>query len=189
MDDKRFDSLVRSIGGATSRRKMARVMLAAALAGVAGRLGRQDAAAACREIGRKCERGDRCCGGASCRAERCRCPRGEIACGGRCINPLTNGANCGQCGLRCASGACLHGTCTCEVSNNQCPNEVGSQCACGVVVASTSQAACVDRASACDESKPCESNADCPPRSVCLQDCVDPSNPQPYRCSNPCVPV
>lgn len=192
MDDDRFDSLARLIGSAASRRRVARAMLAVAVAGVAGFPGflrPRDAAAACRQVGRTCERGDRCCGGARCRAKRCRCPRGEVECGRRCINPLTDGANCGRCGASCASGQCLHGTCTCDPFNNQCPSEVDGQCSCGGVAGSVFQAACVDRNSACDLSKPCQSNADCPPRSVCLGGCSDPPDPQPNRCSNPCVPV
>ncbi|MDQ3779875.1 MAG: hypothetical protein M3354_04910 [Chloroflexota bacterium] len=65
MDDERFDSLVRAIGVAATRRRIAQVMLSAALASVGSRLGLREAAAACRQIGRKCNRGDRCCGGAS----------------------------------------------------------------------------------------------------------------------------
>lgn len=192
MDDDRFDNLARSLGGGASRRTVARALMAAALGGAVAipTWLRPPSAAACGTIGRRCEKGDRCCGGALCRDGRCRCRGGEVVCGDRCVDRLTDRGNCGTCGNSCAGGRCFHGACTCDPFDNRCPTEIDGQCGCGAVATATGfLAACVDRNSACDLDKPCESTADCPPRSVCLRGCSDPPDPQPNRCSKPCVPA
>lgn len=192
MDGNRFDTLIRMLGRAGSRRGIGRATLAAALlgsAGVGGPTGVPEASAACREVGRPCQRGENCCGRAACKGRRCRCPRKEVACGRRCVDLLNDPANCGACGRRCPSGACLHGTCGCDPFANLCPSEIDGQCTCGAIVGTVFQAACVDRNSACDLDKPCDANEDCPFASVCLKGCSDPPDPQPNRCSTPCVPV
>lgn len=192
MDDDRFDALTRAVGGGASRRAALRALIAATVGGTAALpawLGPRSAAA-CAKIGARCGRGDRCCGDARCRGGRCRCAGGEVACGSRCANLLTDRANCGTCGHACAGGRCLHGACTCDPFDNRCPTEVDGQCGCGAVATVTGfVAACVDRNSACDLDRPCDSSADCPPRSVCLRGCSGPPDPQPNRCSKPCVPA
>jgi hypothetical protein len=182
MDPVRFDRFVLALAISPSRRVIVKALgggtLSAALGLLAGR-----EAAACIRKGARCGTGHgRCCGTLEC----CENNRGV----GRCRALLTDPRHCGACGLHCAAGAgCLHGACTCDPFNNQCPTEVDGQCTCGAVAGPVFRAACVDRNSACDLDKPCESNADCPPRSVCLLGCADPPAPQPNRCSNPCIPV
>jgi hypothetical protein len=192
MDDDRFDRLARSLRSGVSRRAIGRVTLGGALGSAAGFpawFGPRDAAAKCSALGKKCRKGSRCCGGGKCKGRTCVCKGDKEACGDRCANLLTDPANCGACGLSCADGQCVHGACLCDPFNNHCPNEVDGQCGCNAFVADEFQAACTDRNSACDLDKPCNSNADCAPRSVCLRGCSDPPDPQPNRCSKPCLPV
>lgn len=184
MDGTRFDSLVRTVATASSRRVMLKALGGGALAAALG-LGGPSGAAACNRKGARCGRGEGgCCDGLRC----CTNGRGD----GRCRALLNDPDNCGACGSRCPTGAtCVHGTCSCDPFNNQCPNEVDGQCTCGAVVSAGGfLAACADRNSACDLDRPCAGNADCPPRSVCLRGCREATDPDgPNRCSRPCVPV
>lgn len=194
MEHDRFDALTRSLGNAP-RRTVLHAVIGATLGGALGLpswLTPKEAAAKCVDLGKVCKkRGERlrCCGGAKCQGRRCRCTGRKVACGDRCVNPLTDPANCGQCGLTCASGKCVHGACTCDPFDNQCPTEVDGQCGCHPFVADPFEAACTDRNSACDLARPCDTNQDCPNGSVCLRGCSDPSDPQPNRCSKPCIPI
>ena len=131
---------------------------------------------------------NRCGANEICDDGGCVCQLGTT-CGTACVDLETDPDHCGACGIACASGECVHGACTCDPFNNQCPSEVDGQCTCGAIVAEEFQAACVDRNSACDLDKPCDSNDDCPLGSVCLRGCSDPPDPQPNRCSKPCIPV
>lgn len=194
MNTDRFDAFVRAIGGSLPRRSVLRAVQGLAVGGLAGFQpwsAAEDAAAACVALGRICKRRGttrRCCGGATCKRRRCACPNDEAACADKCVDPLTNPRHCGQCGLTCVSGQCLHGACMCDPFNNQCPTSVDGQCGCGAVQAAPDfQAACVDRLSACDLDRPCDDSGDCPAGSVCLLGCSDTGNPR--RCSTPCTPV
>jgi len=181
MDGNRFDHLLRMAIAASSRRVMLRSLGGGALAAVLGRPLPSEAVT-CNRKDDRCGPGHGgCCSGLRC----CRGAQG----GGRCRSLLNDPDNCGTCGARCPAGAaCLHGTCTCDPFANLCPDEGAGQCTCGAVRSAPDfVAACVSRNSACDLTRPCDSNADCPPRSVCLLGCADPS--QPKRCSNPCIPV
>jgi hypothetical protein len=46
------------------------------------------------------------------------CPTGQLNCGGACVDPTTNGNNCGGCGKACA-GRCSMGLC-CGANQNAC---------------------------------------------------------------------
>lgn len=123
------------------------------------------------------------------RGKKCKCTGRTEACGRKCVNLLTDPANCGQRGNRCASGECRHGTCTRDPFDNQCPESAEGQCTRAAVVAASFQAACADRFSARGPHRPCDSHTDCPRGSVCLRGCRDPLDQQPNRCSKPCIPV
>jgi hypothetical protein len=191
MNDDRFDRLVRSIRGQTSRRTLNRIALAAAVGGgTAFGFAAGPVAGKCVKLGKRCRKGDRCCGGAKCKSKTCVCTAGKQACAGSCVDPSTDPANCGACGLSCTDGACVHGACVCDPFHNHCPNEIDGQCGCGAFVTESGfAAACTDRNSACNLDKPCTSNADCDLGSVCLRGCADPPAPNPNRCSKPCIPV
>ena len=201
MDGARFDAMARRlVTGRAGRRAVGKALIGGTVGVLLAGRGFGEATAGCGRVGTSTQRPDRCGSGTRCCTHarcgdngRCTCKRRWTDCDddGRCeADLMRDGSNCGECGLVCASGECVHGACTCDPFNNLCPNEVDGQCTCGAVVSATGfQAACVDRNSACDLDKPCDSNADCPPRSVCLRGCSDPPDPQPTRCSKPCIPV
>jgi hypothetical protein len=186
MDGSRFDRVTRAFATASSRRSVTRVLASGSMALVLARLGLGGEAAAdgrCRLRGESCARGRRCCNLGNLRCthdEVCTCRAGWLDCD-----------RDGSC--ECGSGSCLHGACTCDPFNNQCPMDADGmgRCTCGAAVRVGSEfvAACVDRNSACDMDKPCENHDDCPQGSVCLLGCADPPAPQPNRCSTPCTPA
>jgi hypothetical protein len=157
------------------------------------------------------------CGPDGCGGSCGTCQDPETCQGGTCdcIPDCGGGALCGvddgcgtacECGTQafCADGACepcdppcpagercVHGTCTCAPSNNQCPMESDvDRCSCGGQTVDGDGQTCADKFSACDIDRPCETHEDCPVGSVCKTTCVDPGNPLgPNRCSTPCVPI
>ena len=107
MGGKRVDGLVRLLAENGSRRSALRHVLGGLIGGVAGHLGGEGALARCRAVGRGCERGERCCGGARCRRGKCRCTGDTKRCGRACI-PMTNcctDLDCSQ-DLHCTGGTC-----------------------------------------------------------------------------------
>ncbi len=213
MDANRFDAFVRSFTITAPRRSAIGALLGGGFALLLTRFGHEDAASrskrkrkakhkkACKRACAPCEQckrgkcrprphGAACDPGDGCVGSACPCPVESERCGNTCVDLLTDSAHCGACNTPCPSGqSCLHGTCTCDPFNNSCPTEVDGQCGCGAVVADVFTAACVDRNSACDLDLPCQTSDDCPPRSVCLRGCADPPDPNPNRCSTPCVAV
>jgi hypothetical protein len=109
MDNVRFDRLARSLAERGTRRNTLRALGAASLAAVGARLGLAPAAAKCKQVGKKCKKGDKCCAGAKCKRKRCRC---------------TNDSQCGD------GEICLNGACVVEVDPTPCP---GNQPTCGGV--------------------------------------------------------
>lgn len=105
MDSERFDGLVRSISGTTSRRGVARALVGAALGGLLTPFGRDEVGAACAGIGRRCGKGRRCCGDAVCRGRTCRCPKDRKKCGNHCIPKDQCCGGCSGCDT-CADGRC-----------------------------------------------------------------------------------
>ena len=91
MEDLRFDALARSCGSGT-RRSVLRLLAGTGVGAlVLGRLGIEDAAAACVAPGRKCKTkkgpNKKCCGGAKCKGGRCKCKNGGVGCGKGCCEP------------------------------------------------------------------------------------------------------
>ena len=182
MDAQRFDNLSRSLAAAVSRRHTLRLLAGGALGALVGVRAVEDSAAAtCQAKDARCGTGfGRCCGNLAC----CTGTNGSR----HCRRLSTDPENCGQCGLQCESGSCVHGACGCDPFANTCPTSVDGQCGCSGYVATSFQAACHDRNSGCNLDQPCDTNADCLRGSVCLLGCADPSG-NPRRCSNPCIPV
>ncbi len=124
MDHQRFDELTRSLATSTSRRTALKLLAGSALGGVLGLLGLEEAAAACRLAGQRCDVAHRCCAGAKCASNgRCKCKVSQnvFACdvaGTRCVNVATSETHCGGCGNpSCGSDEIgLNGGCvnTCE---------------------------------------------------------------------------
>lgn len=207
MDAHRFDDAIRAFSSTATRRKLLSGLTAIPfLAPEAGawernhqgkkakkRKNKKKGKKSCagKECGGKCAD---CRHGKVCRDGACVCPDDYVECDGKCVNLLTDADHCGACNTTCPGGnGCRHGTCTCDPFNNTCPqdNDGSGQCGCGAAVATSFEAACVDRTSACDLDKPCFSDDDCPARSVCLRGCSDPPTPpdpnhNPNRCSTPC---
>lgn len=189
MDAPTFDRLVVALTSVASRRRIAKALFGGGLMSAATLLASGHAVAKCVAEDNRCGTnfGD-CCSGLKC----CRVKPGVK----RCRDLLTNRRACGTCRNPCPKDqTCVHGTCSCDPSNNTCPNEVDGQCTCGASVPegdATFQAACVGRNSACNLDEPCDTNNDCAPRSVCLLGCQDPPDPTGHggrRCSKPCFPV
>ncbi len=124
MDHQRFDDLTRSLAHGASRRGVLRLLAGSALGGVLGLLGLEEAAAACRLAGQRCDATHRCCAGAKCASNgRCKCKVSQnfFACDGpgtRCVDVGTSETHCGGCGNpSCGSDEiCLNGGCvnTCQ---------------------------------------------------------------------------
>src|SRR4051812_31302878 len=73
MDGGRFDGLTKVLTGAvepTSRRRALSVLASGALCTALGRLGRQDAAAACTKAGSVCKKGNQCCSRKCCKDDQ-----------------------------------------------------------------------------------------------------------------------
>jgi tripartite motif-containing protein 71 len=77
MDNDRFDTVVRHLATAGSRRSVLRLVAGALAASTAGR---SAAAATCVPAGRRCGGSSRCCDDATCDGQRCRCKPGRTAC-------------------------------------------------------------------------------------------------------------
>jgi hypothetical protein len=154
MEADRFDTLTRTLATAGSRRRALVATLGGAL-GMFGLVHSDEAQAggkcrpACDECqtckqgrcrrtrhGKKCKNGtchpvrDRtpCSGGGFCQSGTCDCPLGMQFCG-TCVNPKTNRAHCGSCGVVCAAGkVCCNGTCAFPNGTENCCVAAGEIC-------------------------------------------------------------
>ena len=114
MDGRSFDGFTRFLTTGRSRRGTLAVLAGA----VPLRGGAREAQAACKKVGRKCDKNMDCCQGAKCkggRRGRCRCKSGWEECDGdgRCANLDNDLNNCGACGTACLfPDACCDGVCS-----------------------------------------------------------------------------
>lgn len=193
MDEARFDDLTRSLAEIASRRwivrRLASVALGAVLAGLGLEAAAAQEAARCHKLGKKCERGDKCCAG-KCKHSKCRCTGGMKPCKGACIpdyeccddgncqadetcfkgSCVCRGGTCG--GVCCPAGeACVGGSCgSCPAGTQLCAGNIfscGPGCFCGTSVEGAT--ACVTNVgSSCS----CSTDADCTARlgkpAICL---------------------
>lgn len=74
MDHRRFDALARGVAAAeTSRRATLRLLVGGLVGGATAVVGRQEAAAVCRQPGQSCDPANPCCAGVRCGGGRCAC--------------------------------------------------------------------------------------------------------------------
>jgi hypothetical protein len=154
MRHQEFDSFARSFVTDVSRRSVVRAFVGGASIAAQIRLRPAGSAeAACTKVGAKCEKGDKCCGGAKCKGQRCRCLGDRVACGNTCCQP---GQVCQEQagGKACANGdiavndacdpaaplACETGVCGC----------FGDQCTCREAACGGPGAGCLQRKDCCD---------------------------------------
>jgi hypothetical protein len=143
MESSQFDALTQAIAPGASRRLAVRALSATALGALATRLGVPSAEAKCKQVGKKCKKGDKCCGGAKCKGKRCRCSNdgqcgnGEVCVNGNCAaDPTpcpggepTCGGVCCQPGQLCENQVCVNGDL--EV-NDTCDPDAPGACQTGV---------------------------------------------------------
>jgi hypothetical protein len=179
-----FDTLIRSVVGEHSRRRLATLLGGGALAAVLGRLGLDEAAAKCAEPGKKCGDGKKCCKGAKCKRGKCKCASGGVPCGGACC---VAGQVCigGVC-LECPNGQQPCGTTCCQAgetcANGQCRPAVtcpSGQTDCGGV--------CVDLRS--DEANCGACGRACGPEEECVGGGTCSCRFPHVECGNACCPL
>ena len=190
MDAHRFDDLTRTLATSSRRR-----FLAGVAAAVGGALVARPTAAACPpdQIHR---RGMGCVCKATGRPPQasgsCPCPNGKARCDGFCVDPMTDVAHCGGCGMvcddgdactadSCAAGRCRHApiscvagdACTeahcdpavgCVFSPISCPDDDGDAC---TAAACDPAVGCVSLPRSCDDDDVCTTDT-CDPATGCV---------------------
>jgi DNA-binding beta-propeller fold protein YncE len=109
MGKHRLDDLARRIAIGVSRRG-----LISALAGAvaAGAIAPRSTIAACKNVGKKCDKSKDCCDGASCKKKKCACKSSRTECDQTCIDLENDSLHCGACNNSCIGRAtCLNGSC------------------------------------------------------------------------------
>ena len=111
IDGERIDVLARLVAGGWPRRRLLGGLAAGLAAPLLGRFGGR-AAAACKKVGRPCDRNGDCCARARCAGGECACKAGFDACAGHCYDLDADEGRCGGCATACAAGeACCGGVC------------------------------------------------------------------------------
>jgi hypothetical protein len=162
VDASRFDLVVRSLHDSASRRTVAGGTLATGLGAFLGFLRWDDGGARKRKKRKKkrCKGDTKKCGKTCIPKTECcgACDAAESCCDGVCRNVLTDGANCGACGITCAIARCQHGTCLCN-SGEDCPD------ICKCALSANGETVCAGPVT--DDT--CTTDDDCPARAVCRQ--------------------
>jgi hypothetical protein len=155
MDGSRFDSLTRAF--TISRRSTIRTFLGGAMGALITFRGGEEAAAGCKKVGKKCDKSKDCCDGAKCKGGKkgkCKCKSGRDDCDGdgKCESLDEDDANCGACGVACATGeACCEATCI-DVENNRANcGSCGAVCGDPEICASGACVLCLPAAPRCGD--------------------------------------
>ncbi len=110
MDEQSFDAFTRGLTAIVPRRRTI-----ALLAGVVSPLltpGASPVAAACKKVGKKCDKNKDCCDGARCGGKKCKCKSGFSKCNKKCYDLDQDENHCGACDNACAPAAtCIDGAC------------------------------------------------------------------------------
>jgi hypothetical protein len=164
MEEQRFDRWTRMFAVGASRRATTQ-SLTMALAALPIALGREEAAAGCTRLGKKCDDGDECCGGGRCKGRRCVCAGGKEEINGACFarGNCTNGAEVcdGKCGNAPSGG--LHRGCYCGTTTE------------GTTTCFKNQSLCL---------RLCATSADCPAGRACFATTCE--EDPPGTCMKPC---
>lgn len=140
MTSSQFDALIRCFQIGTARRSAISATFGTGLGVLLSRFG-HDAA----DAGKR-------------RRKKKKCKGGKKKCGKKCVDLATDGNHCGVCGNACATGACIHGACTC-VNGDECPE--------GCLCASREEDLPDGCQSGVDTTDTCNEDADCPFGSFC----------------------
>jgi hypothetical protein len=155
MDAARFDTLLRSLAAASSRRGLLTGLAGSLLAALAAPLGGNEAMAACGGGCGQCER---------CRNGRCRPKQNETPCGSNATRQCCDGRCCER-GDICVRGKCVtgQGTCadgadTCLLGNAACNGVDDHECTCVQTASGATRCAENSRIGDCGE---CDSDEFC----------------------------
>ena len=183
MDDRRFDSLARSIGAIRSRRRVLAALTGAALAGTLS-LDEREVSAAPKPADAKCSQDTECASGTCIRYGRCR-KDGRLT--GKCRCACDNDTECGT-GRNCRHRACFSscpraGTCDFDLE----PCGTGR---CGCYTGADGGLNCTFAGRNACLTAECTTAADCPVGYVCsviqASDMVSCCGVKPRACHAPC---
>ncbi|MDQ3413239.1 MAG: hypothetical protein M3509_14100 [Chloroflexota bacterium] len=122
MDGERIDGLARLLAVGLPRRRLVAGLIAGMLTPAA--LRPPTVAAACKKVGKSCDKNKDCCDHAECPASKCRCKEGFKNCDGKCFNLDNDEKHCGRCDFVCRTNEnCCDGDC---VDRDGDPNNCGS---------------------------------------------------------------
>lgn len=175
MDGKSFDAYTRIVTKERSRRGTLALLAGALATHVRGR--ERTAEAACKKVGKNCDKNKDCCDGAQCKGKKCKCKSGRDECGGKCYDLDKDENHCGDCNTVCgAHESCCDGVCVSLSSDRDHCASCGAACA--------RDELCVDGAcTPCPVGNQICGDVCCPPfRACCDGTCVDELESNPDHC-------